>query len=43
MLYDLLLDMVRLDAARRCRGCGTIIAPRDHFGVSEGVCPGCRR
>jgi hypothetical protein len=42
MLYELLLAMVQLNSGRRCRSCGTIIAPRDHFGVSEGVCPGCR-
>lgn len=42
MLYDLLLAMVNLHSGRRCRSCGTTIAPRDHFGVSEGVCPACR-
>jgi hypothetical protein len=39
---ELLLDMVRLDSGRRCRSCGTVIASRDHLGVSEGICPACR-
>jgi hypothetical protein len=40
--YDLVLALVNAHSGRRCRTCGAEISPRDHFGVSEGICPGCR-
>ncbi|HEX2045900.1 MAG TPA: hypothetical protein VHF23_09755 [Gaiellaceae bacterium] len=43
LLHNLLLSMNRLYAGRHCRRCGEPVAPGDRFGVSEGVCPGCRR
>jgi hypothetical protein len=30
------------DSARACRRCHTPIKLNDSFGLSEGVCPGCR-
>lgn len=29
-------------SGRSCRVCGSAVASRDGFGMSEGVCPACR-
>jgi hypothetical protein len=42
MIYTLLRSMCRLVSGVDCRRCDTAIAPSDPFGVSEGVCRGCR-
>jgi hypothetical protein len=31
-----------VSSGRACRACGSFIAVRDGFGLSEGVCPVCR-
>ena len=42
MIYNLLRSMCRLVFGVDCRRCGLSIEPVDAFGVSEGVCRGCR-
>jgi hypothetical protein len=42
MMYDLLNSLARRFSGRNCRRCGEGIAANDPFGVSEGVCRGCR-
>jgi hypothetical protein len=42
MIYNLLRSMCRLVSGIDCRRCGVAIEPADAFGVSEGVCRGCR-
>jgi hypothetical protein len=42
MLHNLLLAMTNRFAGRSCRRCGDSIVPGDRFGLSEGVCSGCR-
>jgi hypothetical protein len=42
MIHTLLQTIVGLASGRTCRRCGEAIMPTDHFGVSEGVCAGCR-
>jgi hypothetical protein len=43
MIYTLLNTLLRRASGRECRRCGEAIIPADPFGVSEGVCSGCRR
>ncbi len=42
MIYTLLRSLFGLASGRDCRRCGEAVAPADPFGVSEGVCRGCR-
>jgi len=42
MMYALLRSLFSLESGRRCRVCGEGVSPADEFGVSEGVCRGCR-
>jgi hypothetical protein len=42
MVYALLNSLARRVVGRPCRRCGEQIASTDPFGVSEGVCSGCR-
>jgi hypothetical protein len=42
MIYNLLRSMCRLVSGVDCRRCRLSIEPTDAFGVSEGVCRGCR-
>ena len=42
MIYALLNRLAYRFAGRDCRRCGEAIVPSDPFGVSEGVCLGCR-
>jgi hypothetical protein len=42
-MYALLNSLARRFAGRDCRRCGESIYATDPFGVSEGVCRGCRQ
>jgi len=42
MIYKLLRSLTELASGRDCRRCGENIPSADEFGVSEGVCSGCR-
>ena len=42
MMYALLNSLARRFAGRYCRTCGDAVLATDPFGVSEGVCRGCR-
>ena len=42
MIYKLLRSLVDRASGRDCRRCGEDIPRADEFGVSEGVCGGCR-
>ena len=42
MVYALLNSLANRIVGRPCRRCGGHIASTDPFGVSEGVCSGCR-
>jgi hypothetical protein len=42
MMYALLNSLARRFAGRHCRACGEQLLATDPFGVSEGVCRGCR-
>jgi hypothetical protein len=41
-IYTLFRALAGLEAGRWCRTCHEPIAPRDGFGLSEGVCRACR-
>ena len=42
MVYRLFRAFIGRESGRWCRSCDESIAPRDAFGLSEGVCPSCR-
>jgi hypothetical protein len=42
MIYRLFYALFGLASGRCCRVCDDAIVPADPFGVSEGVCRGCR-
>jgi hypothetical protein len=42
MLYNLLSTLFGLASGRSCRSCGEPVVPSDQFGMSEGICRGCR-
>ena len=42
-IYRLIRALTGMEAGRWCRSCGSVIPPKDPFGLSEGVCPPCRR
>jgi hypothetical protein len=42
-IYRLIRALTGMEAGRWCRSCGNVIPPKDPFGMSEGVCPPCRR
>jgi hypothetical protein len=42
MLYRLFSAFIGRESGRWCRSCSESIAPRDAFGISEGVCRSCR-
>jgi hypothetical protein len=42
MLYNLLSALFGLASGRSCRTCGEAVLPADAFGMSEGICRGCR-
>jgi hypothetical protein len=42
MIYKLLRSLLDGASGRTCRCCGDVIVRADEFGVSEGVCSGCR-
>ena len=42
MLYNLISALFGLASGRVCRSCGEAVAPSDSFGMSEGICRGCR-
>jgi hypothetical protein len=41
-IYRLIRALTGMEAGRWCRACGSGIAPKDSFGMSEGVCAPCR-
>jgi hypothetical protein len=41
-IYRLIRALTRMEAGRWCRSCGQPVAPKDPFGMSEGVCAPCR-
>jgi hypothetical protein len=43
MIYNLLRALTKIETGRSCRRCSQPIGIRDHFGMSEAVCPACRR
>jgi hypothetical protein len=43
MIYNLLRALVKIETGRSCRRCSQPIGARDEFGMSEAVCPACRR
>ncbi|MGH3118897.1 MAG: hypothetical protein ACRDQ2_17640 [Gaiellales bacterium] len=43
MIYNLFRALTKIETGRSCRRCSQPIAVRDHFGMSEAVCPSCRR
>jgi hypothetical protein len=42
MVYRLFRAFIGRESGRWCRSCGESIAPREAFGLGEGVCPACR-
>jgi hypothetical protein len=43
MIYNVFRALVKLESGRSCRRCAQPIAVGDQFGMSEAVCPACRR
>jgi len=42
MLYKLFNAFAMRHSGVDCRRCGSSVARRDHFGLSESVCSNCR-
>lgn len=42
MVYKIVLALTSRSSGRDCRACNDSIPRADRFGVSEGVCAGCR-
>jgi len=43
MIYNLFRALTKIETGRSCRRCSQPIAVGDEFGMSEAVCPACRR
>jgi hypothetical protein len=42
MVHNLVLALTGRYVGRACRRCGDALVRGDRFGLSEGVCSGCR-